>query len=913
MTDGGLQQFIYGYPIISNQPAGTPDVLAISPDLAPSLAQAIIDSLPLAMPDHVNGVTYALTVIPTDDTGFVFTRAHHQTSDTDLPVRQSIVIPEDTLNQIGDFNPLIPLFTARLSPSKMTNVPLEPITPPTTPTWTRDQNITLLRTLISDTFDNNTDLLFSVLSALLQGDLIVQNFPSQPTARLAFVRGLWLLLPTCLRSHITFTTLTAPVAEGSVLPRLRFDDTITETDASAPIIDWANPTTEDAWVNNGYAGYLRKLYAGDMPPFVDALQELDVIATALREDNLSFEEHLRRTVERHQFDRAALSGETLAVNDMLTALQSDVPMSSELRTAYLINLLESNFASRDTQTARVIASEIDEDQRLDRNLTPFFASALEEQPDAFYAFVRARLADSDDDDTLDPKWIARLHDAAKASVQIAIESQNPDMIRSWLTLIAREPLRYDLSDVLAEGLSSAVPYAYTNADLATELVRLAVKRQPEMPRTWLSDEQFSTALPDNVRLALVDLQSATIETLANEDRDLFLLAVKRAVDSGEALISSAIIRALWRIHTQENTRTLPPQFRPITLIMRLAECPDCFLNGAMTTQLALLLADRNSADLRTDMLPLLSQNEGFSDAFKQALQNSGRDSETILQLLSQMLSNEWVTAQDVVDIYTHLLNARQWDTSAVPFAEQLARVMTQYPETDAITADLWQMLTLSAEYKNEQMLKVATRGLLSDIREMPSEVQVINSIQRLRKDGSWSTTTRPTVLRWWREFVRTQGIGQLQKLDKAFDGKRTLEDLRAVVQTVIAMRRVIGERTLNEFAAAVTTTYNLLQALSEGFDPNEKLVDSVTIRQEIDTRTEELPPELRPLLAKNLRELAQLITTLSDNRSKPFIRSDDTIERQLVTGEQSPQAALDVMRWLSGYLDGIQRETDKDA
>ncbi|MEL6527848.1 MAG: hypothetical protein AAFQ07_19280, partial [Chloroflexota bacterium] len=314
MTDGGLQQFIYGYPIISNQPAGTPDVLAISPDLAPSLAQAIIDSLPLAMPDHVNGVTYALTIIPTDDTGFVFTRAHHQTSDTDLPVRQSIVIPADTLNQMGDFNPLIPLFTARLSPSKMTNVPLEPITPPTTLTWTRDQNITLLRTLISDTFDNNTDLLFSVLSALLQGDLIVQNFPSQPTARLAFVRGLWLLLPTCLRSHITFTTLTAPVAEGGVLPRLRFDDTIAETDASAPIIDWANPTTEDAWVNNGYAGYLRKLYVGDMPPFIDALQELDVIATALREDNLSFEEHLRRTVERHQFDRAALSGETLAVN-----------------------------------------------------------------------------------------------------------------------------------------------------------------------------------------------------------------------------------------------------------------------------------------------------------------------------------------------------------------------------------------------------------------------------------------------------------------------------------------------------------------------------------------------------------------------------------------------------------------------
>ena len=123
------------------------------------------------------------------------------------------------------------------------------------------------------------------------------------------------------------------------------------------------------------------------------------------------------------------------------------------------------------------------------------------------------------------------------------------------------------------------------------------------------------------------------------------------------------------------------------------------------------------------------------------------------------------------------------------------------------------------------------------------------------------------------------------------------------------MRRIMGNRTLEEFSEDVATTYTLLQALSEGFDLSDKLVDSTTIRNEIDARADELPIELRPVLSTNLKELAQIVTTLSDNRSKPsLIRSDDSIERQLLKGEQDPQSALDVMRWLSGYLEGVQKE-----
>ncbi|MCA9914256.1 MAG: hypothetical protein KC496_12955, partial [Anaerolineae bacterium] len=162
------------------------------------------------------------------------------------------------------------------------------------------------------------------------------------------------------------------------------------------------------------------------------------------------------------------------------------------------------------------------------------------------------------------------------------------------------------------------------------------------------------------------------------------------------------------------------------------------------------------------------------------------------------------------------------------------------------------------------------------------------------------------------QYVGKNTLGTLQKLDKALDGKRELAELRSIVQTSIALRRAIGSRSLAEFGEAVHTTYNLLQALSESFDPGNGLgtnVDTLTLRRELQIRADEMPQEARYVLASNLKGLAQLITALADNRSKPgIIRRDDRLERSLATGEQPPQSAIDMLRWFSGYLEGMQGE-----
>jgi hypothetical protein len=136
------------------------------------------------------------------------------------------------------------------------------------------------------------------------------------------------------------------------------------------------------------------------------------------------------------------------------------------------------------------------------------------------------------------------------------------------------------------------------------------------------------------------------------------------------------------------------------------------------------------------------------------------------------------------------------------------------------------------------------------------------------------------------------------------------------MQTVMAFRRLLGKRTLDQFAEAVGTAYDVLEAFAESFDPSPKRgssFDETTIRAELEARAEELSPHARKILANNLKDLAGLVAEMGDNRSKASLRRrSEDVDRALMTGDQVPHSAVDALKWLSGYLSGAH-DTDTDA
>ncbi|MGJ3238777.1 MAG: hypothetical protein ACFE0Q_08740 [Anaerolineae bacterium] len=904
MVDRTLQHFIYGNAVIANQATDIADILASSAEMTPDRAKQLIASVPISpLPIAQGNDSQAVAFVAVNGTQpkqYVMARAHYQGSTPPMPVHQLILIPDE---RAFDFDTLMTLITQPIPTYSVTHAPLEPLTVDDDATESPDKRVTVIKSLLDELVAGDFRLLLTLLASAIDGGVIVRNFPPDNRQRLALVRGLRLLLPAMTRALLTFTTyVDAPQA---TLPRITFSDA-PELDARHEI-DWDQMVPDDTLLAQPYIAHLLTSWQDDVISLVQVIDRCSEIATVMMRPEIALNTLLTLITQRHQQDLSALNGDALNSDVILHALDSEVPLTPALKSAYFKRLLEHNFETRDMAVARMIAEAIDQDSALDTDLAPVFTSAIEQQPDAVYAFVRNHLHHIEND--IDKKWLTRLQNSAEASVKVALDSEDPETIRSWLMLISREPMRYQLGDILNQLVTTSQAYVGQSAELAQELLGVAVKRLPEIIDDLLADETLVAMLPTHVRRAVIEHDPDAIETLGSESRNLFLFGVYRAIEADIDAITANIVRILWQIHTQQNTATLPPEFRPRTLMERLVHQPTCFVNHAESALLAFAMTDDVADTTFFELVVPLTEQDGFPSILAQALEQSERNTNQILTILTRLLSEDILTPQTLVDTLSILLSNLNFAPDTLPLTEHLARIMTQYPDTDTSTGVLWKLSELSANTKNEQMLKVSMRRLLDSTAELLSEVQVVERILSIRKDASWSPTARAVLLKWWRQYAREQNIGQLQKIDKHLQNNRHLEEYRAVVQTSIAMRRIIGNRNLAEFSDIVATSYALLQALSEGFDSDEKLVDSITIRNEIDSRADELPFELRPVLSTNLKGLAQLVTTLSDNRSKPsIIRSDDTVERQLVKGEQQPQSAIDVMRWLSGYLDGVQKE-----
>jgi hypothetical protein len=264
-----------------------------------------------------------------------------------------------------------------------------------------------------------------------------------------------------------------------------------------------------------------------------------------------------------------------------------------------------------------------------------------------------------------------------------------------------------------------------------------------------------------------------------------------------------------------------------------------------------------------------------------------------------------------------MLEANQWQRPMVPVAEQIARTIQQQPGLILNAERIWKMLHFAVETRTELIARVMTKRIIADLEKAEIERPFADQLLKLSELTQWNQSARQVVSHWWRDYIRQQPLPRLQQLEKLLENKKALDEPRTTLNTMISMRKVFGKRTLEEFAEAIGTAYTVLQALSDSFDPESRhivAIDQNTLRAELESREEEITPDARRVLAKNLKELGALIADMAEHRSRAsLIRREEEVERQLMTGEQQPQSAIDMMKWLSGYLEGIQEEDEGET
>jgi hypothetical protein len=906
-----LKRIIYGKPAAGNQRVLHFDVLALTEGVTSADMPAWRALAPLEpLPDGSQAV--GIFVGPGDNN--IFARAHEQ---NDVPIYGYTLVPHEALLKLeGNLAQLLTLFLNPIPSYSAANTQIPPLEfEPEA--WTMSERQATFETFLSHFADGDIKIALSLLAATLdERALMVHGFPPNLTERLLFVQGLMAMLPPYARGNITFSTRVDP--PSIAYPHIVFHEDLIETPRYLANYHLeATPDLSSKFPNGklpGYSGYLLTLWESNIQHFLSAIDSMkNIVPNALNSRNLG--QALNTIAERHLLDRLVRAGESVPKH-LLEAVLQDNTLQGELRQDYAQALFNQALETRSDDAACLVASEMDADPLLDRELSAVMEDYLTTQPDAVYSFVRARLASGSD-----PRWNQRLQSAALCSLQVAITDGDTETLVNWLKLVAREPLIYGLNDVLHQAILAARERAHADGDLGKQLIMLAVKRDPSSLDSLLEDDELMQHLPNSLALALRDYHRDSIEDVFNmKGRELYLASMARAANAGVSEVFDAnAVERIWAFYISDYTSTLPSAYQPEAIVQTGVKHGAQWLQPEAREALMTLTLFNNRDTLFYQLASRLVKDQTLTPppqlTLTMAIKKSKRSATDIVEIVGHLVSVGDLTPQQAVNIYISLLNGWEWRRTALPLVEQFARTLNQSAGLSAPADALWHMLQIAEETKSDLLARVAGKHLFALLEATEDETQLTADLTKMYDLLLWNSTIRQLLMHWWRDLVRSKQLPRLLRLEKALEGKRSLEEARGIVQTASALRKLLGKRNLHEFAEDMQRAYAVLELLADSFEPSPKHevhFDQVTVRDELHARAGELAPQDKTILANNFKELAQLISTMGDNRSKSSLVRRD-LDRQLMTGEQQPQSAVDVLKWMAGYLSGAQeRDTDED-
>ena len=899
-----LERILYGAPDAS----GELTILAISDHLTPqdaSLWRGITSLCPLDAPEFA--ASRALGIFAGPGNRFVLACAYHQAG---KPYYEYVVLPHDLLAELaGNLQPLLTLFDA---PSEIPpqSARIAPFKLETTPSWTPEQRSEAVGTLLATGIDMPQAIRL-LGAALHERGLMIYDFPANNDARLAMVQGFMALLPAPARPDLTFSTN----RHEKTMTQARVVFAPNSTVTGRWIANWQTRTfPDDESTLSPFIRHLLALWQGDVPAFLSAIDQMDTISANLN-GNRNLQSSLTVMAERHALDAQIRAGEA-ASPEAIKAVMKDIPPEGDLKRQYTERLLIHALDARDADAALIVARAMDEDPELDELLYKQIERHLYSRPDAVYSFVRARLGAGDLAD--DGRWGERLKVAALTSLRVAIRDGDAETAINWLRLVAREPSSYGLGEIVHHGILAAQERAQNEPELAQALILLAVKRDQAALETLLTNDALLEAVPDGFGKALQRGEGDPAFLLQTYGVDVFLVALTRALDTRSPdLFTLGTIQQVWAIYTSGATNANAER-----IIRELSTNGAAWLPAQpLETLLGLMLRDRRD-DLSHVLIHQISRRPDFLSVVTSAIGQSERSDSESLALIAQMIAVGDFTQQDALDVYIGLLAEYDWRKESLEIMEQVARAMQQHGGLEIQSDVVWNLLAVAGELKQEFITRVAVRRLTADLEGLKDDQLLTEEVERLTTLVAWSASARAQLLNWWRAHVHEQSTARLQRIDKALadnaaETRHSLDELRMVIQAVVAFRRMLGKRSLAQFAEDVSTAYAILQGMAESFDPTTKRgisFDPATIRLEMDARAEELSPHELKILANNFKELAQLVTTMAENRSKAtLMRRGDDVDRQLMTGEQQPHSAVDTLKWMAGYLSGTQDKPEESA
>lgn len=334
------------------------------------------------------------------------------------------------------------------------------------------------------------------------------------------------------------------------------------------------------------------------------------------------------------------------------------------------------------------------------------------------------------------------------------------------------------------------------------------------------------------------------------------------------------------------------------------------LTDEMIINMIVLILKEHRDELLLPLVKRLSGRSNLTALLGTAFQRSGRSAGDILTLSAPLTTMGDLTPQQQLDLDLSLIDARGWSPDMLPLMAQAAQLI-QTPDLHVNGIIPWKMLEIAEKQRDDQIARGAARRITQYLETLHDDESLVEELVELARVLEWSSSATANVRGWWRGLAHRLSTPQLVKLDRLMEPHRSLEMMRAVLRSILAVRRMFARKTVEEFSSSVALTYSLLQTLAEAYSSSRRTAeyDADALRVELDDFLKEASPDTIKLLANNLRSLALLIGELGDERTKTSImRRSEDVNHQLASGELQPHGAVDALKWIAGYLEGSQNK-----
>lgn len=769
--------------------------------------------------------------------------------------------------------------------------------------WTVTSRASLIQNIIDHELLAWDDLLWWLNAALMTERLLILNHDGSMAERFTLVKALIALLPPDLRADLTFSTEahTAKTQKGRII----FSNA---TETSRRVYDWSTRQ----WLQemppvHPYVSYLADQFTGDLEALLQDLDGMNnLFAPMNRGADLILS--LGDAVRRYRFHQYVESSDEVLPSDLADALL-DGHIPAAWNEQYAAMLLPYALESRNSEWHSLLARKMDSNPAIDAQLETQLQEALNDTPDLVYAFARQRLSEG-----IEPNWLRRLHMAAEKSLGVALHDGGSEFVQSWLRLLAREPEAFELTDILFVGFRQAVIMAYDDGEFGYQVLLLAARFFAPILHELLDDAKFIAALPEHARRAFIDYDHDSIVALQNDSTSLFLLCVGQAVRAqiSEA-IDPAIIQRVWAVANGEkryNSRLIET---PNTILQWLTRDTDWLSQVALESMLAQIVVNRDSGFF-APFTTHLAEKELLAEYLIGAFFRLPTNNNLILDTVSILTATERLTLSDAVTVYATLLEESGWTADSLPILQALARILNQNPDLTAPVLVLESMLQTSATHRDESTAKPAALRLLNHAITYPEPDKFVERVTFVFQNITWGDGVRAATLQWWRDYLQQQPTPQLSQLAGDIAGVRVLDDALTVLHSVMAMRRLLGDADTVTLVERINNAYQTLETLSDAFDSfndSDNPFDPQTARDILGDTAEDLTPQQRQIFANSLKGMATLVISMNEKRTRPGIgRPAEKLDRQLITGEQSPQSAVDALKWMSGFFGGSQTKRE---